>query len=1021
MLSPKTPSQISTCYPELFSTLNSAAAEREPGLGAFDSYGMGYTGNYEGLTSQNSHNFDIDSSRNTLIGHDGNNSGHSISHTSPRETTQHSKSSGAKANVHGNFNSNTFSSMPPPLAHSSDSRSHGLPPSSAKQSTAAVTKTNHVSESSKNVNNHAKTYEEQKERVKRHGRKATMSLNPEDREALEDLVENVVIGGMSDESTSSENEHDDDVKSASESTSDEKVRSPEVVSDGSDTKRTLTKSNSKEKLLKQSPKDSSKKDPKLADPNQKVYPPQLKVAVKHMKNLPPRFLRKIQTNKDDDSDGRGGKLTEKQHRIQELPEPPMDAAAAAAQKPVEVLTKAPQREGAALAAAEAVLTKERDARSSRERKKDQKMEKKKEVRMFMNRLENYCDVGSGPPRAQVVSSIPSADAIIEKLEARLPEMAIIAPVNENPYSSEKLTTHSAPASAQVSPNTQGHGTVEGKVVDIGQLDPAIKAQGPPVSAMLQQLMHQAAPQAVQLAATAGSHQPPPHSVPDSPGMNCEELEREMFQTSSSSSLVDHNQRLQQQQQPPPAPLLAQQQAAVYAHANQSLSSAIPVSHHDMLSAQHAAALSPTVQHHHQYGQSAMSASSVSGHVAQTLQSPYNHQQQSAVSPYNPSQPPPGLGQYTSMPQVMNSSAPAAAQTVNHYAQLRPMGTPVRMPFGMHLQHQQQQYNNKSQFSVDAPEFVPRTFSPSNLMQPPLGAASSLNTSQSYPVQSLSQPQLHHMTYVNSAGVPAVVSSSQSMPLATLVSSGGGNSQVQLPAINPHALQGPPPPLPVQIPDSFSAPPPPLPQSMAAAASMASPQQPIITTMAPGLTAAAAHEQQLAAGLGRSSPQLPAGQMPPQPAFMIPKVSTQTVAPAAGLPHPSMGLVYAPVYPQYPPGIHPSQLHHPPFATGPFLVQAWSGGRKEKFHTSNTMQLSHPAMQKTPTGMVNRQPRGSSTPSALHGAKNGVTASTKVPHRAQSELSPQQTKEKVETLIAQGKKVMVIMRGLPGSGKSTIAK
>ena len=109
MLSPKTPSQISTCYPELFSTLNSAAAEREPGLGAFDSYGMGYTGNYEGLTSQNSHNFDIDSSRNTLIGHDGNNSGHSISHTSPRETTQHSKSSGAKANVHGNFNSNTFS------------------------------------------------------------------------------------------------------------------------------------------------------------------------------------------------------------------------------------------------------------------------------------------------------------------------------------------------------------------------------------------------------------------------------------------------------------------------------------------------------------------------------------------------------------------------------------------------------------------------------------------------------------------------------------------------------------------------------------------------------------------------------------------------------------------------------------------------------------------------------------------------------------------------------------------------
>ena len=36
-----------------------------------------------------------------------------------------------------------------------------------------------------------------------------------------------------------------------------------------------------------------------ADPQQKVYPPQLKVAVKRMKNLPPCFLRKLQNNPKD--------------------------------------------------------------------------------------------------------------------------------------------------------------------------------------------------------------------------------------------------------------------------------------------------------------------------------------------------------------------------------------------------------------------------------------------------------------------------------------------------------------------------------------------------------------------------------------------------------------------------------------------------------------------------------------------------------------------------------------------------
>ena len=38
-----------------------------------------------------------------------------------------------------------------------------------------------------------------------------------------------------------------------------------------------------------------------ADPQHKVYSPQLKVALKHMNNLPPRFLRKLQYNPKDGS------------------------------------------------------------------------------------------------------------------------------------------------------------------------------------------------------------------------------------------------------------------------------------------------------------------------------------------------------------------------------------------------------------------------------------------------------------------------------------------------------------------------------------------------------------------------------------------------------------------------------------------------------------------------------------------------------------------------------------------------
>ena len=84
-------------------------------------------------------------------------------------------------------------------------------------------------------------------------RKAAISLNPEERESLEQLIEEVIIGGVGadimDDSTSSEDD----------------------TSDGRDTDK------------------SGKKDEQG-----KAHPSHLKVAAKHMKNLPPRFLRRLQ-------------------------------------------------------------------------------------------------------------------------------------------------------------------------------------------------------------------------------------------------------------------------------------------------------------------------------------------------------------------------------------------------------------------------------------------------------------------------------------------------------------------------------------------------------------------------------------------------------------------------------------------------------------------------------------------------------------------------------------------------------
>lgn len=99
---------------------------------------------------------------------------------------------------------------------------------------------------------------------KRGCRKKTLSLNPEEREALENLIEEVILDGGMGESESGSSDEENKVS--------EDLRSY---------------ANPHETTLNNPKALASIKMPK------KYYPGQLKVALKHMTDLPPRFSRKL--------------------------------------------------------------------------------------------------------------------------------------------------------------------------------------------------------------------------------------------------------------------------------------------------------------------------------------------------------------------------------------------------------------------------------------------------------------------------------------------------------------------------------------------------------------------------------------------------------------------------------------------------------------------------------------------------------------------------------------------------------
>jgi len=194
---------------------------------------------------------------------------------------------------------------------------------------------------------------QQQQQLKRGHRKKTLSLNPEEREALENLVEEVIIDGLGEaiidsDGTSSSDEDDCDAKgnqtecrpdsltgkdSGYDDVKDNRLNSGKGNSKDSgavvdkhhsakNMRKNISPSNGKDynrrgrestngsgtkgakdvkrgsdlRQIKTTPPDEEKEKPNAATVRGvNIYPAQLKVAIKHMDSLPPRFLRRLQT------------------------------------------------------------------------------------------------------------------------------------------------------------------------------------------------------------------------------------------------------------------------------------------------------------------------------------------------------------------------------------------------------------------------------------------------------------------------------------------------------------------------------------------------------------------------------------------------------------------------------------------------------------------------------------------------------------------------------------------------------
>ena len=908
MLSPKTPSDIGPGYPDVFV---SSSPIVHPGMQALDNYGSRVPfkpptsyGGQQCYVSQAPMQTSVPVNKSVgpvvygpFAGTPYPGSGHMNSNraNTPEQHPKYSNlnvSSSAINTTPYKFiaNDSQSSSLAQTVLSASTSTSHRnehLFPNLV-QSNAATAKSKSIDSNdppSKDSSKMGTTHNEQKNIAKKRGRKTTMSLNPEEREALENLIEDVIIGGIgegvidSEESASSSTESEEECKTQTEASSSDVPKDED--SSKSDGKSDSSEKKSKESGKTKQSKDAKKDGQKGLEQGQKVYPPQLKVAVKHMKNLPPRFLRKIQTNKDDksdvDIDGKPKRVREK--TIPEVVEPKET-------KPFKLEILPRRKEEPPL-----MTTKEKV-----KSKQEQMIEKKRRVRgMLLEGLDSYLEQSVDSDEKKQDDSTPTRE-----------QLSVTKTVHTETLS------HSAPSSAQVSPNSNLILHQKTSSVDLNQgspVDPAIKAQGPTISNQIRPLLQVPAPRvqqprlgSVQSGGQIAMPRPPIYLQPNA--VNCEELEREMFNKSSES----HDTRFTMSQQ--------------------------------------------------------------------------------RVAPPNSI-----ASLHAGMQQI------SLAQLTNHAA----------MP-PQQLHPQNAMHHARSQFSVDAPEFIPRAFTPGTMNK--LGHLPDMIVAQNNPppqmvAQSAVTPQnaLQHPQNTPQQPQSTLPQSSQSALQQTQNQQNALQQQHQ-PAPPPHnALQ--------QAPNALQQPQNALQQPPASVTmGRISPNMQNISTVA---TSTMLTQEQLVSVsgqhqiVGRNSP-IPT--VPGAPAYILPKVAPPNVH--SGVmppPPPGVSLMYAPMpatYPQFP-GAYPAtfnQLQHP------FLVQAWSGGRKN--HTQ-PLHPSHPtSRQKLISGMVHKGRSDSS-------GKGHLLSASKLPHRNQHEMTPQQAKEKVQNVIKQGKKVMAILRGLPGSGKSTIAK
>lgn len=329
---------------------------------------------------------------------------------------------------------------------------------------------------------------------RRGNRQKTLSLNPDEREALETLIEDVIIEGV--DMTDSDD---------SEEGSDEKEDKPEKVSVLSspteDQDEGVFAMKEETKTGKPVVKYTKPGEGKPAKPGEsKVYPAQLKVAVKHMKNLPPRFLRKLQVaNKDGDGD-------KKDPKVKGNPE-----------------TKSPEKEKEDAEVTDPILiANQARVEIKGKAKEDAKMEAKKQIRDLLVGYDQYASLEDSPSAENSENTHHPLEGVVT------PEAEQLSPRNSLPETVQN-DLHSLQALREALPETVTITSSLSPDQNLTQTD-----------ANLAYISHRDGSQQMYDAPQHGNihplnRAPLPPMLLTANAVNCDDLERELLKGSDSGN------------------------------------------------------------------------------------------------------------------------------------------------------------------------------------------------------------------------------------------------------------------------------------------------------------------------------------------------------------------------------------------------------------------------------------------------------------------------------------------------------